>query len=47
MAYAKKYQVYKKAKVYSNRPAMLVWVTVEKSTWNKYPANKRRIEEYK
>lgn len=47
MPYAKKYQVFKKAKVYSNKPAMFIWVTVEKSTWNKYPDSKRRIEEYR
>ena len=40
-----KYQVYKKSKVYSNRPAMLIWKDCTKATWNKYPANKRRITE--
>jgi hypothetical protein len=40
------YQVWKKMKVVSNRPALLTWVTVSKSTWNKYPENKRRIKEW-
>lgn len=41
----KKYEVYKKLKVYSNAPSLYVWTEVTKATWNKYPENKRRIVE--
>jgi len=41
----KHYEVYKKAKVWHNRPAILHWKEVSKATYDKYPVNKRRIKD--